>query len=80
MNDNALNKKLDEIATKKGIENLTNLVNSLHDREGCLQDLSISTFKIKRLLLYKKGSMVNISRYRSLKIGLVCYLLVYLKL
>ena len=31
MNDDALSKKLDELATKKDIESLTNLVNSLHD-------------------------------------------------
>ena len=31
INDDALSKKLDELATKKDIESLTNLVNSLHD-------------------------------------------------
>ena len=31
MNDDVLSKKLDELATKKDIESLTNLVNSLHE-------------------------------------------------
>ena len=31
MNDDALSKKLDELATKKDIESLRNLVNSLHE-------------------------------------------------
>ena len=31
MNDDAFNKKLEELATKKDIENLTNLVNILHE-------------------------------------------------
>ena len=41
MNDDVLSKKLEELATKKDIESLTNLVNSLHDHidlQNCYRD------------------------------------------
>ena len=46
MNDDVLSKKLEELATKKDIEQLKSLVNSLHEQ---------STFKIKRLFHFKKS-------------------------
>ena len=64
MNDNALNKKLDEIATKKGIESLANLVNSLHDH------IDLQNKEIAALQERVNGQYIKISKLED-RIGVL---------
>lgn len=73
MNDDALNKKLEELATKKDIENLKNLVNSLHehiDRQnkeiGSLQE-RIESQEIKILQLEDRVGVLSAGLSQALK-------------